>query len=155
MFFRHHSDKLIFPLLLIILFVIVSYRPKYRLKDEMPAGFFSASDVKQKGALDKKIAWAYWEAAQMNVQWKYPYNHNLPADPPAEFSVDARGLGPGASDPATRLLYWRRLQEVWYRPEVWKKDYGWDWTWVSDPLNSTSEWMRDRWNSWFAMHGPK
>jgi hypothetical protein len=155
MFFRHHSDKLMYPLLVLALLAIVSYRAKYRLKAEMPAGFFSTSDAPQKHSLDKKIAWAYWESAEMNIQWKYPYGHHLPNDPPPEFSIDAHGLGPSASDPATRLLYWKRLQQVWYLPETWEKDYGWDWSWIGDPLTSASEWMRDRWNSWFAIHGPK
>ena len=157
MFFRHHGDKLMYPLLVFVLLAIVSYRPKYHLKNQMPPGFFSAStsDPPQKRSLDKRIAWAYWENAQMNIQWKYPYSHALPNDPPPEFSVDMRALGPGASDPSTRLLYWRRLQQVWFLPETWKKDYEWDWTWISDPLTSASEWMKNGWNSWFSMHGPR
>src|SRR5437667_12735090 len=157
MFVRHQSDKLMYPLLAAVLLMIASYRPKYHLRSDMPAGFFSASasDSSPKRGLEKKIAWAYWEAAHMNVQWKYPYGHPLPPDVPAEFSIDAQALGPSASDPATRTLYWRRLQQVWYLPETWKKDYGWDWSWVSDPIASAAQGMKDSWDRWFAMHGPR
>src|SRR5437762_4997361 len=113
MFYRHSADKLIFPVIGLILVMTVSYRPTHHLRTEMPAAFFSAaSDLKrtEKVATEKKIAWAYWESAQMDVQWKYGYRHSLPVDPPREFRVDARALGPDASDPTVRLLYWHRLQ---------------------------------------------
>jgi hypothetical protein len=156
MFSRKKTDKLIYPLFLAALLMFVSYRPKYHLREDMPDDFFSpsTSDSPQKRAQQEKIASAYWESAQMNIQWKFTHGHPLPADVPAEFSIDARTLGPGASDPLARLLYWRRLEEVWSRPETWKKQYEWDWSWVHDPLTSASDWMRDNWNRWFAMHGP-
>lgn len=157
MFFRHHTDKLIYPLAAAALLMFVSYRPEYHLNPEMPKGFFRSSDFDspQKQAQEKKIAAAYWDSAQMNIQWKFTHGHPLPADVAAEFNIDAKKFGPGASDPATRLLYWRRLQEVWAMPEAWKKQYEWDWSWVSDPLASGAEWMRDSWNRWFSMHGPR
>jgi hypothetical protein len=157
MFLRHHTDKLIYPLVFALVLMIASYRPKYHLRTEMPSGFFAAStsESAQKRNLEKKIAWAYWESAQMNVQWKYAYGRPLPPDAPAEFSIDAKALGPGAADPALRALYWRRLQQVWPLPETWKKDYGWDWSWVGDPLASGTQWMRDSWDRWFSMHGPR
>ena len=153
MFFRSNSDKLVYPLIVIAVLVIISYRPKYRLRADMPAQFFSdgnASDGRSPG-LEKKIAWAYWESAQMNVQWKYPYQHPLPADPPPEFKVDAQALGSSASDAATRTLYWRRLQEIWSLPDAWNKDYEWDWGWVSDPITSAGQWIHDRVDKWFVL----
>lgn len=157
MFLRHHTDKLIYPLLALALFMLISYRPKYHLQSEMPPGFFSPSDFDspQRRAQQRKIAVAYWDAARMSIQWKFTHGHPLPADVPAEFSLEARKVGPAASDSATRLLYWRHLQEIWPLPETWKKQYEWDWTWVSDPLSSSAEWMRDTWDRWFAMHGPR
>ena len=146
MFFRHSYDKLVYPLILVALVIAFSYRPKYHLRGDMPSEFFPAtaaakSDAKR--SLDQKIAWAYWESAQMDIQWKYPHGQTLPVDPPAEFRVDAKALGPSASDPATRQLYWRRLQQVWYAPETWEKQYQWDMNWASDPLTSAGEWLRD------------
>jgi len=157
MFFRHHTDKLIYPLLVVVLLTVVSYRPTYHLRREMPDSFFtsSASDSTPKRALDKKIASAYWESAQRNIQWRYPHGHPLPPDAPAEFNVDVRALAGNASDPTTRALYWHRLQQVWPLPEAWNKRYEWDWSWVSDPLASSSQWMKDTWQRWFTMHGPR
>jgi hypothetical protein len=146
MFFRHSYDKLVYPLILVAAVIAFSYRPKYHLRGEMPSEFFPATAAAKSSAqrsLDQKIAWAYWESAQMDIQWKYPHGQTLPVDPPPEFRVDAKALGPSASDPATRQLYWRRLQKVWYTPETWQKQYQWDMNWASDPLTSAGEWLRD------------
>jgi hypothetical protein len=142
MFYRHHTDKLLIPFGLVIVLFATSYRTKYHLRSEMPAGFFEQEEQTRKPSLEQKIAWAYWESAVMNVQWKYPYSHPLPPDPPAEFQVDAKALGPGASDPATRVLYWHRLQRVWYLPESWQKNYGWDFSWLGSPISSGADWLR-------------
>jgi hypothetical protein len=93
--------------------------------------------------LDQKIAWAYWESARMDIQWKYPHGQTLPPDPPQEFRVDAKALGPGATDPATRQLYWRRLRSVWYTPETWERKYVFDMNWASDPLGAAGTWLRE------------
>ena len=156
MFFRHHTDKLLYPLLLAVILMVISYRPTYHLRPDMPPGFFiSSSDSVQKRSEQNKIALAYWQAARANIQYRYTYGHSLPPDAPPEFSIDPKSFGARASDTLTRALYWQRLQQVWYLPETWTKDYGWDWSWVSDPITSAAEWMRDTWNRWFAMHGPK
>ncbi len=152
MFFRHGLDKLIYPVIGIALLVFVSYRPKYHLRAEMPADFSSAdsSDTKQR-TLEQRIAWAYWESAQMDIQWKYPHGHPLPADPPPEFRINAQALGPAASDSSTRQRYWHRLQQVWYAPDSWTRDYGWDWGWASDPLASTGQWLREETDRLFSV----
>lgn len=145
MFYRHSYDKLIYPLILFGLFIALSYRPKYHLRGDMPPEFFSATAFAKsdtKPLLDQKIAWAYWERAQMDIQWKYPRGQTLPPEPPAEFRVDGKALGPMASDPLTRQRYWRRLQQVWYAPETWQKQYQWDMNWASDPLTTAGEWVR-------------
>lgn len=148
MFFRHHSDKLIYPLLLLVLFVILSYRSTYHLSPEMPKDFFP-QPVAQKHSFEEKIAWAYWESAQMDIQWKYPHGHLLPVDAPPEFRIHAQALGP--PDPVTRAYYWRRLQEVWSSPEAWEKKYEWSWAWAGDPLSSAGEWLRDHADRWFRL----
>ena len=147
MFFRHSYDKLIYPLVLIIVLVAVSFRVKYHLRGDMPPEFFPAhasSSTAAKSSLDQKIAWAYWESAQMDIQWKYPHGGTLPPDPPPEFRVDAKALGPAASDPATRQLYWRRLQSIWYMPETWEKKYVIDMDWAGDPLTAAGSWLREQ-----------
>ena len=154
MFFRSHLDKLVYPVIAVVLLVIISYRPTYHLRAEMPPGFFSAakSTAGKQGGLEQRIAWAYWESAQMDVQWKYPYRHPLPPEPPPEFRIDAQALGPAASDPASRALYWHRLQDVWYLPEAWEKEYEWNWGWASDPLTDAGQWLRDRADNLFSVH---
>ena len=158
MFSHRHSDKLIYPLLAMVILMIISYRPKYHLRPEMPDAFFSSSPSAvsaQKPIQQKQIASAYWRSALMNVQWRFAYGHPLPSEVPAEFNIDQRSLGTGAADPSVRGFYWRRLQEIWFRPEIWKKQYEWDWSWISDPIASAGQWMQDTWNRWFAIHGPR
>ena len=157
MFTHRHSDKLIYPLLVAVVLMVISYRPKYHLQLDMPGGFFTASpsDSAQKRDEQRKIARAYWQSAQMEIQWKFAYGHPLPNDVPAEFTINGNGLGLAASDPTLRALYWRRLQQVWFLPEAWKKQYEWDWSWVSDPITAGAEGLRDSWDRWFTMHEPR
>jgi hypothetical protein len=154
-FYRHSFDKLVYPMLGFVVLLAICYRPKYRLQNEMPKAFFSdASDNRIKGqkpSLEKRIAWAYWESAQMNIQWKYPHGSTLPVDPPAGFRIEASALGPGASDPVVRALYWRRLQQVWRLPEAWKQQYEFSFSWASDPIASASQWLKDRADRWFTI----
>jgi hypothetical protein len=142
MFFRHNTDKLFIPFVVVIVLLVLSYRPKYRLRSEMPAAFFLQENASPKPSLEQKIAWAYWENAQMDIQWKYSHGHALPLEPPVEFQVSAKALGPDASDPATRLLYWHRLQQLWPLPETWKKEYEFDWSWMHDPAATVGDWIR-------------
>ena len=144
MFFRHSLDKLIYPVVVLALLAIISFRPKYHLSTTMPPGFFQADDDSAASHGQERIAWAYWESARMDIQWKYPHAHPLPQEPPAEFRIEAKALGPAATDPAIRMLYWHRLQQVWYLPDTWKKEYEWDWGWVGDPITAASQWIKDR-----------
>ena len=152
MFSRHHTDKLIYPIILFVIILLISYRPQYRLRSEMPSAFFAGSA--QKNDSQRRIAGAYWQSAQTDIQWKYPHGHSLPADPPEEFRVDARSLGSIAVDAATRSLYWHRLQQVWISPEAWQQNYEWDWSWTSDPFTSASEWLHNHADLWLRAHSP-
>jgi|ERR1041385_2517049 len=152
MFFRHHTDKLVVPIIVALLVFATSYRGKYHLRSEMPTVFFENDGKPDKLSLERKIAWAYWESALLNIQWRYPYSHPLPIDPPAEFQIDAKALGPNATDPATRLLYWHRLQRIWYLPETWEKDYGWDFSWVNHPIDAGGNWLKDMSEHLFNTH---
>jgi hypothetical protein len=143
MFFPRNRDKIIFPVVLVIALFGSSYRGKYHLRSEMPAAFFGEDLPSKNASFEEKIANAYWKSAQMNIQWRYPYSSPLPPDPPAVFQIDAPDLEPAASDPAIRLLYWQHLPRVWYSPEIWHKDYGWDFSWISDPLASGGTWLKD------------
>ena len=142
MFFRHSTDKLIYPLIAVAALFFVSYRPHYHLRKQMPSAFFQKQEGHER-SLEERVAWAYWESAQMDVQFQYAYGHPLPMDPPPQFHVDAKVLGPAATDPATRKHYWELLQRIWSTPEAWEKSYEWDWSWVSDPVSSAAEWLRN------------
>lgn len=152
MFFRRNSDKIFIPIIFGIVLLASSYRGKYHLKSEMPAAFFGENLPSKKTSFDEKIARAYWKSAQTNIQWQHPYSSPLPPDPPAEFQVDAQALGPAASDPATRVLYWHHLQRLWYSPEIWQKDYAWDFSWISDPLAAGGTWLKDTADRLFGVH---
>ncbi len=102
MFYRHHTDKLLIPVGLLVVLFLTSYRPTYHLRSEMPAAFFEQDQKSQGSSQERKIAWAYWESALMNVQWQYPYSHPLPSDPPSEFQVNANG------DPVSSGASWLR-----------------------------------------------
>jgi hypothetical protein len=139
MFFNRQTAALFFPI--ILLFVLLLRfallggshdEGRYHLRTEMPAAFFQVDTNSKRPSLDERIAWAYWETAVMEVQWKYGYYHPLPPDPPAEFRIDATALGPDAADPATRMLYWHRLQRIWYLSETWQRDSGWEFGWLGD-----------------------
>jgi len=144
MFFRHSTDKLIYPLLVIAAFLFVSYRPRYHLRRDMPTGFYSQARTGQNPALEQRVAWAYWESAQMDVQFLYPHGHPLPAEPPSQFHVDTKVFGPEAADPATRKLYWQHLQQIWNTKDAWENGYEWDWSWFRDPLDTGGQWLRDQ-----------
>jgi hypothetical protein len=152
MFFRHHSDKIIFPIIFVTLLFASSYRGKYHLKADMPKAFFGEDLPLKEPSLDEKIARAYWKSVQSDIQWRYPYSSTLPPDPPAEFQVDAQALGPAASDPATRLLYWHHLRQLWYSTEIWQKEYGWDFSWISDPLAAGGTWLKNTAERLFSVH---
>lgn len=152
MFFRRSTDKIFIPIIFGIVLLASSYRGRYHLKAEMPAAFLGQDSGSKKTSSDDKIARAYWETTRMEIQWRYPYSSPLPPDPPAVFQINAPDLGPEASDLATRVLYWQHLQRLWYSPEIWQKDYGWDFSWISDPLTAGGEWLRDIADKLFGGH---
>ena len=156
MFFRHSAYKLIYPLIAAALIISFSYRPRYRLRDEMPAEFFSEATISeprgQDASREKSIAWAYWQSAQMDIQWKFPHGRVLPLNPPPDFRIQQQTVKPNASDAALRQHYWSRLRQVWNSPEVWRTEYVWDWTWISDPLPLLEQWKREVTERLFSFH---
>jgi hypothetical protein len=154
MFFRHSLDKLIYPLIGLGILTYTSYRPKYHLRTQMPAAFFPAATSSGSGRQgpERRIAEAYWKSACSNIQWKFPYGSPLPLDAPSEFQVDARLTPAAQSDPATRLLYWHRLHQVWPLKESWEPQYEWDFSWAHDPLTSAGQWLRDHIGRMFSVH---
>lgn len=145
MFYRHHSDKWVYPILAFLLVLITCYRPVYHLRSKMPEEFYvpSMGGAPSPSEAERKVASAYWQSAQLNVQWKYAQGQPLPLDAPPDFRVDSRALGVAASDPAVRSFYWRRLQLVYTTSVAWQRDYQWNFGWVNDTFSSIAEWVRD------------
>jgi len=125
---------------LILVGIYASALPVIRLRAEPPAGFFDKRpDWSAKARTrEEQLARAYWERAVRNVQAKYKFGTNLPDEPPAEFTVEEKGLS-GSSpkiDPAARARYWGKLRQVWVLPEAWEKSSGWNMAWIRSALQS-------------------
>jgi hypothetical protein len=119
-----------------------AFRTEFRLREQMPAEFFDASQVpKNKQASEEKIARAYWKCAVTQTQWKYGYAHRLPEEPPAEFAVTVEDAGAAAHDPVLRTHYWTRLRIVWNESEIWQEKYTWSPISLKDSLQSAGQWL--------------
>ena len=140
MFIRRRLDKVVLPLIAIAAFCAVSYRPRFHLNPSMPREFVDvgAAATPQKRVSEERIAKAYWQCAVYEVQWKRGFGSTLPNEPPSGFTLPPQVPG---SDAVTRTRYWRRLQQVWYSPGVWKKDYQWDMSWTFNWVRNAGEWL--------------
>ena len=84
-------------IILLGVFVFVSFRADFRLTDEMPAQFVSLDGVApEQRANEESIARAYWNCARLVLTPKYnlAYNLPLPVEPPPEFNVSCENAGP-------------------------------------------------------------
>ena len=121
-------------------------QPRYRLREQVPKEFLQEAHSlsPQKRAQEERIARAYWKCALNQIQWRYSYGHRLPELPPPDFAVASQEFGTANTDPASRARYWRKLQEVWYMPTVWQREYSWDSRSVKDSLISTGDWLNEQ-----------
>ncbi len=115
---------------LAVLYVSQSTRAITRLRSYPPPEFVELNpdwSVDRRQA-ERNLARAYWECALTTVQWEYSFASTLPSEPPAQFNVEDKGYARGNSaiSYATRLRYWRKLQQVWSERETWEKSYEWD-----------------------------
>ena len=111
-------------LTMLLAFAYTSFRPKLRLRAEMPKSFID--DAKSlpvaHRAQEERLARAYWQCAR-TVQWRYGYGHHLPDEPPPEFLVTSQEAGTAAADTGSRIRYWHRFQDAWYVPTNWESAY--------------------------------
>jgi len=130
-------EKIVIPLVVLGLIGYVSYRPKFRLRVDMPPAFVDASSAlpAAKRVPEERIARAYWDCAVTEIQWKYSRAY-LPPHPPPEFTVASEDSVAIATGPGSQARYWDKLQEVWYLPGTWTESYEWDFGWLRDPLVS-------------------
>lgn len=104
------------------------------LKPDAPAEFLDAQrswSPRQRQA-EEGLGRAYWETARRLSRTTHHFGDRLPADPPGEFSVDAKTHPSLAESPAAaRARYWRNLHEVWNNPTVWETKYEWHTGWLT------------------------
>ena len=139
---KRKYDIVFIVLIAVALAGYASIGSEYRLRSEMPAEFFEASRAPSaKRAGDEKVARAYWNCAETQVQWRYGYAHRLPEDAPAEFVVTVDQAGNAANDKALRERYWQKLRDVWGISTVWHKEYEWNPDTLRNSLQSAGQWL--------------
>ena len=81
---------------------------------------------------EEEVAQAYWRVAVENLQGKYPFDSELPADPPSEFQVDSMYDPPGGAKALaeTRNYDWERLRSCWLQREYWVEAPARNLTWI-------------------------
>jgi len=134
-----HFDKIFILLLAAGLFVYASISPTFRLRGEIPPQFVETTKPSADQQAVERTARAYWDCAVIQIQWQYAYGSPLPQDPPPEFALAREDKI--ATDPATRLYYWHRLQAVWSVPSTWKRGYRWNFDWTTAWIEPTQNWL--------------
>jgi hypothetical protein len=137
---RKYDIAIILTLVLAVL-AYGSFSSEFRLKADMPAEFFEASQIPpSKRALEEKVAKAYWDCAVRQVQWKYGYASRLPDDPPPEFGLSSTEVGPIAKDEAVRRRYWQQLRATWHLESAWTNEYVWSSISFRQSLRTAGDW---------------
>ncbi len=119
-------------------FVYRSMLPVVRLKSAPPPGFTARNSHRGHSltSSEKQIAQAYWNAAVRSIQWAYPREESLPETPPPDFRVKKQFRQQSSNIDLSRDFYWRRLREVWRRPDSWQISYGWNTQWFNRWLDT-------------------
>jgi flagellar biosynthesis chaperone FliJ len=93
------------------------------LQAEAPTGFADQNPYwgATRRVLEEETAQAYWRAAVVSLQEKYPFGSELPADPPTDFQVDEKYAPPGGAKALaeTRAHYWEKLRTSWGQRQFW------------------------------------
>jgi hypothetical protein len=144
LFTRQWYDKLIICGLVLGLFLYVSYRPQFRLREQMPPEFGPDTTLDSRArSAELRIAQRYWTCAVQQIQWRYAYGSQLPQDPPSDYTITAAGVKPSASELDTRIHYWKKLHLVWTLPDAWEKTYTWTLDWIGDGMEAVSNWLQE------------
>jgi hypothetical protein len=144
LFTRQWYDKLIVCAFALGLFLYASYRPQFRLREQMPPEFVAdtPSSHDQKQGAEQRIAREYWDCAVKEIQWRYAYGSALPEQPPPQFTIESASASVGAGNPAIREHYWQKLRAVWFLPSIWGQTYRWDFSWMRNPIKGAAEWVQ-------------
>lgn len=129
-------DKVVILLIPAAFFVYASTRTVLRLRAVMPTQFVEApaTATPRQRAAEERIALAYWNCALTFIQWKHTYGSVLPEEPPADFRIDDKAIGPPGAGAASRLRYWRRLRQLWFLPDAWASSPEWSTQWLTGPV---------------------
>ena len=137
--------------LLIMVPLLSVYLPKahvMQLQPEAPAEFIDQSPYwsAERRAREEEVAQAYWRAAVVGLQERYPFGSELPAEPPTEFQVENEYIAPGGAKAffETRARYWENLRRSWVQPQFW----------VERPERNT-QWAARLRQIWDHLHPPK
>lgn len=119
-----------------LFFVYRSTLPVVRLQSEPPPQFIGPTSGERAGQEkpEERIALAYWKVAVRSIQSEYSSRKTLPPVPPPEFRINPKSAELSGYSSAERNLYWRRLRDVWTRPEIWQVSYGWNTDWFTNAL---------------------
>jgi len=99
-------EKIVIPLVVLGLIGYMSYRPKFRLRVDMPPAFVDASSALSaaKRVPEEQIARAYWDCAVTEIQWKYSRTYlppTLPLNLLSQAKTRSQSLQIPAPKPAT------------------------------------------------------
>jgi hypothetical protein len=104
-----------------------------QLRNDAPTEFADDSPAWNAKRRDREheVAQAYWRAAAVTLQAKYPFGSDLPADPPDEFRVDSTYDPPGGAKALAelRLHYWGSVRAAWHQRSFWVEIQEPDTTW--------------------------
>ena len=151
MAFRRKYDIAIIVTLVLIALAYASFNSEFRLKEDMPAEFFDASQLSPaQRASEEKIAKAYWDCAVKQLQWKYGYASRLPDGPPPEFGVASMQVGPVAKDEAVRRHYWQQLRATWHVQSAWHNEYVWSSISFRQSLRTAGDWWGQQTRNMFG-----
>jgi Txe/YoeB family toxin of Txe-Axe toxin-antitoxin module/phage-related protein len=116
-----------------LLTVSLSTHTVMQLRNDAPSEFVDDNPTwnAKRRSKEQEVAQAYWRAAAVSLQAKYPFGSDLPADPPDGFQVDSTYDPQGGPKAVAdlRLHYWDRVREAWHQHSFWVEIQEPDTTW--------------------------
>jgi hypothetical protein len=116
-----------------LLAVSLSTHTAMQLRNDAPAEFVDDNPTwsAKRRSREQEVAQAYWRAAAVTLQAKYPFGSDLPAEPPDDFQVDNTYAPAGGAKALADLRqhYWDKTREAWHQHAFWVESQEPDTTW--------------------------
>jgi Txe/YoeB family toxin of Txe-Axe toxin-antitoxin module len=116
-----------------LLAVSLSTHTVMQLRNDAPAEFVDDNPTwnAKRRSREQEVAQAYWRAAAVTLEAKYPYGSDLPAEPPDDFQVDNTYAPAGGAKALADLRqhYWDKTREAWHQHAFWVEIQEPDTTW--------------------------